>query len=166
MLPDLPAPPPAGLPADLVARRPDLQAAERRLASARLGAGQSQANLYPRLSLTGGGGTVSRQLRDLLSGDFGVWNLIGNVTQPLFQGGSYIQPLLITSAIPFGLVGVVWNHFMGLELISQALVPAGYLVLEDLKGMACRLPGREVGRVDAVTRRTGRRGNASSAERA
>jgi outer membrane protein TolC len=112
VLPDLPAP----LPADLVARRPDLQAAERRLASARLGVGQSQANLYPRLSLTAAGGTVSRQLRDLLSGDFGVWNLIGNVTQPLFQGGSYVQPLLIMSAIPFGLVGAVWGHyFMGLE---------------------------------------------------
>ena len=43
--------------------------------------------LYPRLSLTASGGRSSSGLKDLLDGDFAVWNLVGNLTQPLFQGG-------------------------------------------------------------------------------
>lgn len=43
--------------------------------------------MYPRLSLTGNTGTASAALLDLLNGNFGVWGLLGNVLQPLFQGG-------------------------------------------------------------------------------
>ena len=86
-LPELPAPPPAGLPAEIVSRRPDLVAAERRLASTDQNLKSAKRALYPRLSLTGSGGTLALQLADLLDGDFGVWTLAANLTQPLFQGG-------------------------------------------------------------------------------
>jgi len=86
-LPELPAPPPAGLPAEIVSRRPDLVAAERRLASTDQNLKSARRALYPRLSLTGSGGTLALQLADLLDGDFGVWTLAANLTQPLFQGG-------------------------------------------------------------------------------
>ncbi|RMG47959.1 MAG: efflux transporter outer membrane subunit [Acidobacteria bacterium] len=86
----LPAPPPripGGLPVDLIARRPDIVAAERRLfaADARLAA--ARASLYPSLRLTGSGGGASDRLRDLLDGDFRVWSLVAGLAQPLFQGG-------------------------------------------------------------------------------
>ncbi len=86
-LPDTPRPIAAGLPADLVARRPDLAAAERRLAAADARVAQARRALYPRISLTAGGGTASNELKDLLDGDFRVWNLVANLAQPLFQGG-------------------------------------------------------------------------------
>ena len=86
-LPASPGPIPAGLPADLIARRPDLVAAERRLAATDQRARQARRALYPRLTLTGSGGTASDQLGDLLDGDFRVWALVGGLTQPLFQGG-------------------------------------------------------------------------------
>ena len=86
-LPPLPAPVPAGLPADLVARRPDLVAAERRLAAADQRLLQAHRSLYPRLTLTGSGGSASEELGDLLDGDFGVWSLAGGLLQPIFQGG-------------------------------------------------------------------------------
>jgi NodT family efflux transporter outer membrane factor (OMF) lipoprotein len=86
-LPDTPAPIAAGLPSELVARRPDLVAAERRLAASDQRWLVARRSLYPRLSLTGSGGTASDQLEDLLDGDFRVWSLLGNLVQPLFQGG-------------------------------------------------------------------------------
>ncbi|MFN3486650.1 MAG: efflux transporter outer membrane subunit, partial [Planctomycetota bacterium] len=86
-LPAVPAPPPAGLPSELVARRPDLVAAERRLASAGMRVEEARAALYPRLSLTGSAGQTSSELRDLLDGEFSVWRVGANLLQPLFQGG-------------------------------------------------------------------------------
>jgi outer membrane protein TolC len=64
-----------------------LVAAERRLAAAEQRYGAARRDLYPRLSLTGSTGTSTRALTDLVDGDFGVWSLLGNVLQPVFQGG-------------------------------------------------------------------------------
>jgi multidrug efflux system outer membrane protein len=86
-LPDPAAPVPAGLPADLVARRPDVVAAERRLAASRARVSEAKAALYPRIALTGSGGTSSEQLKDLVDLDFSVWTLAANLAQPIFQGG-------------------------------------------------------------------------------
>jgi len=86
-LPPLPGPIPAGIPADLVSRRPDLVAAERRLAAVDSRLAAARAALYPSISLTASGGTASQDLEDLLDFDFRVWSLVGNLTQPLFQGG-------------------------------------------------------------------------------
>ena len=67
-LPAVPTPIESGLPGELVARRPDLIAAERRLAAADARLLEARRLLYPRLSLTGSGGTVSAELADLLEG--------------------------------------------------------------------------------------------------
>jgi NodT family efflux transporter outer membrane factor (OMF) lipoprotein len=86
-LPDTPTVIPGGLPADLVSRRPDLVAAERRIAATSQRLQVARAELYPRISLTSATGTASGALSDLVNGDFGIWSLLGNVVQPLFQGG-------------------------------------------------------------------------------
>jgi len=78
---------PVGIPADLVQRRPDLAASERRLAAAGARTREARRALYPQLSLTASGGTASEEFRDLLDKDFRVWSLLGNLTQPIFQGG-------------------------------------------------------------------------------
>jgi outer membrane protein TolC len=78
---------PAGLPADLLARRPDLEAAERRLAAAGRRQSESRRALLPRLTLTSSGGRTGSQLEDLLDGDFTVWSLAAGLLQPIFQGG-------------------------------------------------------------------------------
>lgn len=86
-LPGVPPPPPVGLPAEIIQRRPDLVAAERRLASALKRTDAAEAALYPRLSLTASGGTSTDEFRDLLSGDRLVWTIAGNLVQPIFEGG-------------------------------------------------------------------------------
>jgi NodT family efflux transporter outer membrane factor (OMF) lipoprotein len=89
-LPNLPPKIPAGLPADLIQRRPDLVAAERQLAATDRELRASKKNLLPQISLTASGGTSSQEFENLLNGDFGVWTLAGNLTQPIFQGGRII----------------------------------------------------------------------------
>ena len=97
-LPHVPGPVPAGLPSDLVRRRPDLAAAERRLAAADARLASAKAERYPRLSLTGSGGRSSDELNNLLDGDFTVWSLAGNLLQPLFQGGRIDANIDLSSA--------------------------------------------------------------------
>ncbi len=78
---------PAGLPADLVARRPDVVAAERRLAAAGASVDEARAALLPRLSLTGSYGTATEAFSDVLDTGFEVWDIAGRLLQPVFQGG-------------------------------------------------------------------------------
>jgi NodT family efflux transporter outer membrane factor (OMF) lipoprotein len=79
---------PAGLPAQLLSRRPDLAAAERRLAAAGCRVDSARAALYPRLSLTASGGTNSSDAGDIVDDDFRVWSIGSNLLQPIFRGGA------------------------------------------------------------------------------
>ena len=79
---------PSGLPAQLLSRRPDLAAAERRLAASGCRVDSARAALYPRLSLTASGGTNSSDADDLLDDDFRVWSIGSNLLQPIFRGGA------------------------------------------------------------------------------
>lgn len=86
-LPAVPESIPGGLPATLVARRPDLVAAERRVAAADARVSSARRQLLPGITLTAATGTATDALLSLLSGDFAVWSFVGNVVAPLWQGG-------------------------------------------------------------------------------
>ena len=86
-LPILSAGVPAGLPSQLLTRRPDLMAARQRLLASDASILQNQAALHPRLTLTTSGGTATNALLNLVDGNFTIWSLLGNLIQPLFQGG-------------------------------------------------------------------------------
>lgn len=83
------APPqvPAGLPSELLLRRPDVRAAERRLAAAVADQGVAVADLYPRISLTGAAQLVSTSLASLLERDSRQFSIAAAATLPLFDGG-------------------------------------------------------------------------------
>ena len=84
---ELPPPVPAGIPADILARRPDLVAAERRMAAAEALAKQARLDRWPSLALTSSLGRTSDQFDDLLDGDFTIWSIAGQLTGPLLDGG-------------------------------------------------------------------------------
>jgi NodT family efflux transporter outer membrane factor (OMF) lipoprotein len=86
-LPGLPGKVPADLPATLLDRRPDLASAERRIAAADKRLLEAKRSLLPAISLTGSYGSASEDISDLLSGDFSVWSIAGNLAQPILQGG-------------------------------------------------------------------------------
>jgi len=85
-LPDL-GPVPTGLPIDLLDRRPDLEAAEMRLAGATSRVGIAMASLFPGLRLTGSKGRRSDGLSGLTSPDNAVYATLVSLLQPIFQGG-------------------------------------------------------------------------------
>lgn len=85
----LAAPPvPAGLPSDLIARRPDILQAEQQLVAANALVGAARTLYFPSLSLTGAGGSVSSELDDLFTGPAHTWSFIGQLLGPLFAGGA------------------------------------------------------------------------------
>ncbi|MDA0349259.1 MAG: efflux transporter outer membrane subunit [Verrucomicrobia bacterium] len=86
-LPAVSTPIPAGLPASLLEQRPDLRAAERRLAASGANFNAEKKNRLPDISLTGSLGQASNELGNLLDSDSGVWNLAGNITAPVFMAG-------------------------------------------------------------------------------
>ena len=86
-LPETPAPPPAGLPAQLLERRPDVIAAERRVAAAFANLDQAKAAQLPLVSLTASGGGTSTDLFNILNGPSLLWSIAGSVLQPIFDGG-------------------------------------------------------------------------------
>jgi multidrug efflux system outer membrane protein len=78
---------PAGLPASLLERRPDIRQAEAKLVAANAQIGVARAAYFPQISLTGSAGFESVALTSLFSGPAGLWSLAGSVTEPIFQGG-------------------------------------------------------------------------------
>ena len=78
---------PAGLPSDLLERRPDVRQAEQQLVAANAQIGVAKAAYYPNISLTGNAGYASSALTSLFSGPAGLWAFGGALTQPIFAGG-------------------------------------------------------------------------------
>jgi multidrug efflux system outer membrane protein len=78
---------PAGLPSDLLLRRPDLRQAEQKLLSSQARIRETAAAIYPNLSLTANLGSESKALSDLFSGPAGIWGLAAGFTQTLFNAG-------------------------------------------------------------------------------
>ena len=78
---------PAGLPSELLLRRPDLREAEERLHAANARIGVARAAYFPSITLTGYYGGESTSLGDLFSGPARTWSLAGGLLQPLFAGG-------------------------------------------------------------------------------
>lgn len=86
-LPKVPASVPVGLPSELLERRPDIVAADRRVAAEFYRTAEAKAARLPRLALTGEFGTASEELRDVLNPENAAWNLAGNLIAPLLDGG-------------------------------------------------------------------------------
>jgi multidrug efflux system outer membrane protein len=80
-------PVPAGLPSELLARRPDLRQAEQELIAANALIGAARAQYFPTISLTGLFGYLSKDFSDLFSGPAKVWSYGLAATAPIFTGG-------------------------------------------------------------------------------
>jgi outer membrane protein, multidrug efflux system len=81
---------PAGMPSDLLERRPDLLQAEQTLVAQNALIGAARALYFPQVSLTGLFGAASAQFSNLWTGPAKVWSFAGSVTQPIFEGGNIV----------------------------------------------------------------------------
>jgi multidrug efflux system outer membrane protein len=83
---------PAGIPSDVLVRRPDILAAEHDLKAANADIGAVRATFFPRLVLTASGGTASAALTDLFTGPATTWSFSPQLTVPIFNfGGNKAQ---------------------------------------------------------------------------
>jgi multidrug efflux system outer membrane protein len=78
---------PAGLPSDLLQRRPDILGAEHQLKAANASIGAARAAFFPTVTLTASGGTASSQLANLFAPGSGTWMFSPQVTLPIFTAG-------------------------------------------------------------------------------
>ena len=86
----LPPEVPAGLPSQLLERRPDIREAEQQLRAANAQLGVAKANFFPQISLTAFLGQASPELSALTSGGATAWSVAAGLTGPLFQGGRLV----------------------------------------------------------------------------
>ncbi|WP_226455233.1 AdeC/AdeK/OprM family multidrug efflux complex outer membrane factor [Pseudomonas sp. AF03-9] len=79
---------PAGLPSDLLQRRPDILQAEYNLKAANANIGAARAAFFPSISLTANAGTLSPDLGGLFKGGSGTWSFAPQINIPIFNAGS------------------------------------------------------------------------------
>jgi multidrug efflux system outer membrane protein len=120
----LPPEVPAGLPSELLERRPDIREAEQQLRSANAQVGVAKADFFPQLNLTGLFGEVSSDLSTFTSGGGDVaWSIAAGLTGPIFHGGQlraqYAQARAAREQFALQYQATVLNAFLE---ISDALV--------------------------------------------
>lgn len=89
---------PAGIPLQLLERRPDIAAAEAQLRAANANIGVARARFFPQLSITATGSTSSNQFKHVLDANNILWEVTGSLTQNIFDGGALRNNLRLTKA--------------------------------------------------------------------
>ena len=92
------APLPAGLPSDVLLRRPDVMQAEHELRAANANIGAARAAFFPSITLTGSAGYASDQLSSLFDTGTYTWLFVPQVNVPIFQGGRLRANLQVATA--------------------------------------------------------------------
>ena len=91
-------PVPAGMPSEVLLRRPDVLRAEHSLRAANANIGAARAAFFPRISLTGAVGTASDELSGLFKGGSFAWSVMPSIVVPIFQGGRLLANLDVAKA--------------------------------------------------------------------
>ena len=127
----------AGLPADLLRRRPDVRAAERQLAAQTARIGEATADLYPTFRLNGSVGLESLDAGDFFKKDSRLFTLGPSVSWPIYRAGSIRANIEVQSALQ-----------------EQALAAYEQTVLEAVRELRNALSdyAREYERKDSLTR--------------
>jgi outer membrane protein, multidrug efflux system len=107
-LPDVPA----GVPSELLERRPDLRQAEQSLVAANAQIGAAKALYFPTISLTGAFGTASNDLSKLFSGPARVWSYAGQLTGPIFTFGAVSGQVAQAEAARDA---ALWNYRLAIQ---------------------------------------------------
>jgi multidrug efflux system outer membrane protein len=114
---------PAGLPSELLERRPDVREAEANIIAANAQIGVAKAAFFPSIALTGTGGLESNALNRFISAPSETWMGALSVTQPLFEGGALRSQLKLSRA-QYQEAALAYEQTMqnALEQVSNALI--------------------------------------------
>jgi len=147
---DLPQQLPLSLPAKLVEQRPDVRAAEELLHSATADVGVAIANRLPNITLSATLGSVATALGQLFTAGTGTWALAGNITQPIFQGGTLLHRQRATEAA----LGQALAQYRGTVLTAfQNVADTLHAIQCDAEALRAAIDAeRSAGRSLAITR--------------
>ena len=124
---------PAGLPSELLERRPDVRQAEEIIVSANAQIGVAKASFFPSISLTGIGGLESNALNRFISAPSQTWFSALSVTQPVFEGGALRSGLRLSKAqYQEAVLAYQQSVQNALEQVSNALI--AYQKDRDFRG--------------------------------
>lgn len=131
---------PAGLPSDVLARRPDVAAAQRALMAAQARVGVAQAAWLPSLSLTAAGGVASPELGDVFRWSARAWSVGALLSLPLFDGGQRQAGIEVAQArLDAALVTYRRQMLQSLREVEDQLVSLQGLAREaDVQAQAVR----------------------------
>lgn len=121
-----PPPLPAGVPSDVLQRRPDVASAERAMAAANANVGVARAAYFPTILLQPNGGWNSNQMGNLFSAPSILWSLGGAVTQTLFDAGKTSAGVRIAEA----------SYTASVAAYRQSVLVAMQEVEDGIDGMA------------------------------
>ena len=158
----VPPPVPVGLPSDLLQRRPDLVAAERRVATAFQLTVEAEAARLPSVSLTAGGGQASNDLINLLGVDRNFFSVGANFLAPIYTGGALEAQVQIATAdqkaavAAYGQAALTAFSEVETALSNERLIAEREAFLEDVvteNKAALKLAQKqyEVGRIDLLS---------------
>lgn len=127
---------PVGLPSDLLYRRPDILAAERRLAAAGYSVAAARADFFPKITLTGMFGFESAHLKNLLTHEAETWQIAANVLQPIYNSGRISAQVDLSEAELYGsysnYVQTTLNAFREVDdALSSLVISQELLKLQD-----------------------------------
>ncbi|HWF18857.1 MAG TPA: efflux transporter outer membrane subunit [Verrucomicrobiae bacterium] len=123
---------PAGIPSELLERRPDIAASERRMASANANIGVAKAAFYPKIELNGAAGFESVSAGSVFSGSSRLWSLGPTVSFPLFNGGQLRAELREANAAYDQVVAQYRQSVLSaFEEVENNLAAQQLLVAED-----------------------------------
>jgi NodT family efflux transporter outer membrane factor (OMF) lipoprotein len=113
----------AGLPSELLSRRPDVRRAERRLAAATARVGVATAELYPKFSLVGSLGLESIDASDFLGASSRLWSIGPSLRFPIFQGRKLEAGVEAAEArVEQAAAGYEKSFLAALEEVENALI--------------------------------------------
>jgi multidrug efflux system outer membrane protein len=136
----VPAQVPAGLPSDLLARRPDIRQAEQNLIAANAQIGAAKALYFPQISLTAFAGGQSRALSEIASNPARSLNVSPALTEPIFHAGQIRNQIRLSESQKRELVVTYQKTvYTALREVSDALV--GYQRYQSQRGEQERLVG-------------------------
>lgn len=143
---------PAGLPSDLLVRRPDIRSAEHQLIAANAEIGAARAAFFPRISLTAGVGTASSELSNLFSNGTGIWSFVPQMLLPIFPlGANRANVDLAEARKELGIVAYERSIQVAFREVADALVARA--ALDEQIAAQLRLLNAERQRVDLAEQR-------------
>jgi len=115
---------PLGIPAEMLNRRPDIQAALEALQAASFRTSEKKKELLPGISLTSSLGNRAESVEDIFNAEKILWSLVGSVSQPIFQGGrirAHIEQAKAREKIEFvSLIQIFYEACLEVETASNA----------------------------------------------